>query len=52
MFENCTKSQRKTVIKAPLRESDFSKEYDETVIKKMQEMREMNQGRAQIRMGN
>jgi hypothetical protein len=26
-------------------ESDFSKEYDETVIKKMQEMREMNQGR-------
>jgi hypothetical protein len=26
------------------------KEYDETVIKKMQEMREMNQG--QIRMGN
>jgi hypothetical protein len=29
------------------------KEYDETVIKKMQEMREMNQGRGgQIRMGN
>jgi hypothetical protein len=29
------------------------KEYDETVIKKMQEMREMNQGRGgKIRMGN
>jgi GLPGLI family protein len=47
--------KEKTVIKAPVKGKVISqKEYDETVIKKMQEMREMNQGRggAQIRMGN
>jgi GLPGLI family protein len=47
--------KEKTVIKAPVKGKVISqKEYDETVIKKMQEMREMNQGRggAQMRMGN
>jgi GLPGLI family protein len=47
--------KEKTVIKAPVKGKVISqKEYDETVIKKMQEMREMNQGRggSQMRMGN
>lgn len=47
--------KEKTVIKAPVKGKVISqKEYDETVIKKMQEMREMNQGRGgvQMRMGN
>jgi len=46
--------KEKTVIKAPVKGKVISqKEYDETVVKKMQEMREMNQGRggAQMRMG-
>jgi hypothetical protein len=33
----------KSRYKAPTKESDFSKEFDETVIK-MEEFREMNQG--------
>ena len=47
--------KEKTVIKAPVKGKVISqKDYDETVIKKMQEMREMNQGRggSQMRMGN
>ena len=46
--------KEKTEIKAPVKGKVISqKEYDETVVKKMQEMREMNQGRggAQMRMG-
>jgi hypothetical protein len=36
----------KVEIKASTKgKSDFQKDYDETVIKKMQEFREMNQGR-------
>lgn len=39
-------TKEKVVIKAPTKGSEISqKEYDETIIKKMEEFREMNQGR-------
>lgn len=39
-------AKEKVLIKAPIKGSEISqKEYDETVIKKMEEFREMNQGR-------
>ena len=39
-------AKEKVQIKAPTKGSEISqKEYDETVIKKMEEFREMNQGR-------
>jgi GLPGLI family protein len=47
--------KEKAVIKAPVKGKVISQnDFDETVVKKIQEMREMNQGRGgmQIRMGH